>query len=65
MVRIKKEYLDHWDGYGLSKEDREDMEHKKDWDDFLDPDLEDELDVLAGKKKVRLTGKYSEKRYIP
>ena len=34
------------------------------WDTIIDPWLSIE-DILARKKKIRLSSKYSEKRYIP
>lgn len=65
MVRIHEEYLDTWWGWELTPEEKKDIESGKVMDEILDSDLEYELDLMTEKKKVRLTGKYSEKRYIP
>jgi len=62
MTRIKKEYEDYsYDEYKITEQDLEEEE----WEKLLPSHIEYEFDKLSRKKKIRLTGKYKEKRYIP
>jgi hypothetical protein len=58
-------WYESWDDPKIKKSDREETQLMDEWEDILSPELEKKVDKLLKKRKIRLTGKYKERRYIP
>jgi hypothetical protein len=66
MPRIHPEYDEYSPDFNeLTPEEVEEITWQMEMDELLCLDLEVEFDDLNTKKKIRLTGKFKEKHYIP